>query len=64
MSTPITDSVAHRGYNESAYIAEMTDTARDLERKLSAMTKERDKYKTALIRLRDYIIKAALGNEQ
>lgn len=31
-NTPRTDAIAHRGYNESAYIAEMTDLARQLER--------------------------------
>jgi hypothetical protein len=38
MSTPTTrtDSVAHRGHNESAYIAEMTELARTLERELAA----------------------------
>lgn len=35
-STPRTDAIAHRGYNESAYIAEMTDLARQLERELFA----------------------------
>ena len=35
-STPRTDAIAHRGYNESAYIAEMTDLARELERELFA----------------------------
>ena len=33
--TPRTDAIAHRGYNESAYIAEMTDLARQLERELA-----------------------------
>ena len=33
--TPRTDAIAHRGYNESAYIAEMTDMARQLERELA-----------------------------
>ena len=33
--TPRTDAIEHRGYNESAYIAEMTDTARQLERELA-----------------------------
>ena len=36
--TPRTDAIAHRRYNESAYIAEMTDTARKLERELAKMT--------------------------
>jgi hypothetical protein len=36
--TPRTDAVAHRGYNESAYIAEMTDLARQLERELAEST--------------------------
>jgi hypothetical protein len=31
-ATPRTDAIAHRGYNESAYIAEMTDLSRQLER--------------------------------
>jgi hypothetical protein len=30
--TPRTNAIAHRNYNESAYIAEMTDLARQLER--------------------------------
>jgi hypothetical protein len=30
--TPRTDAIAHRGYNESAYIAEMTGLSRQLER--------------------------------
>ena len=34
--TPQTNSIAHKGYNESAYIAEMTDLARTLERELAA----------------------------
>tara|TARA_R110000868_G_scaffold406206_3_gene686433 strand:- start:603 stop:920 length:318 start_codon:yes stop_codon:yes gene_type:complete len=34
--TPQTNSIAYRGYNESAYIAEMTDLARTLERDLAA----------------------------
>jgi hypothetical protein len=33
--TPRTDAIAHRGYNESAYIAEMTGLARQLERELA-----------------------------
>ncbi len=33
--TPRTDAIAHRGYNESAYIAEMTSLARQLERELA-----------------------------
>lgn len=37
-STPRTDAIAHRGYNESAYIAEMTDLARELERELNEIT--------------------------
>jgi hypothetical protein len=36
--TPRTDAIAHRGYNESAYIAEMTGLARELERKLAEST--------------------------
>ena len=30
--TPRTDAIAHRGYNESAYISEMTGLSRQLER--------------------------------
>jgi hypothetical protein len=33
--TPRTDYIAHRGCNESAYIVEMTDHARTLERELA-----------------------------
>ena len=36
--TPRTDAIAHRGYNESAYIAEMTGLARELERELAEST--------------------------
>jgi transposase len=31
-ATPRTDAIAHRGYNESTYIAEMTGLSRQLER--------------------------------
>ena len=34
--TPRTNSIAYKGYNESAYIAEMTDLSRTLERELAA----------------------------
>jgi len=33
--TPRTNAIAHRGYNESAYIAEMTNLARQMERELA-----------------------------
>jgi hypothetical protein len=36
--TPRTDAIAHRGYNESAYISEMTSLARELERELAEST--------------------------
>lgn len=38
--TPRTNAIAHRGYPEPAYIVEMTDLARILERELAA---EREK---------------------
>jgi hypothetical protein len=37
--TPRTDAIAHRGYNESTYIAEMTGLARELERELAELRK-------------------------
>jgi hypothetical protein len=40
--TPRTNVIAHRGYNESAYIAKMTDLARQLERELADAISERD----------------------
>ena len=33
--TPRTDAIAHRGLGSVAYIAEMTDFARDLEREIA-----------------------------
>jgi microcystin degradation protein MlrC len=39
--TPRTDAIAHRGYNESAYIAEMTGLARELERQLEQERQDR-----------------------
>ena len=33
--TPRTDAIAHRGLGSVAYIAEMTDFARDMERELA-----------------------------
>jgi len=39
--TPRTDAIAHRGYNESAYISEMTGLARELERQLEQERQDR-----------------------
>ena len=48
-ATPRTDAIAHRGYNESAYIAEMTGLSRQLERELAAKDAHADDiYKAAL----------------
>ena len=38
--TPRTDAIAHRGLGEVAYIAEMTDFARQLERELAVWKHE------------------------
>ncbi len=40
--TPRTNAIAHRGYPEPAYIVEMTDLARILERELTSARSERD----------------------
>ena len=37
--TPRTDAIAHRGYGPTAYIAEMTGLARQLERELAELRK-------------------------
>jgi hypothetical protein len=39
--TPRTNAIAHRGYPEPAYIVEMTDLARTLERELAAIERLR-----------------------
>ena len=42
-TTPRTDSIAHKGYTERAYIAEMTELARILETELVAMQARAEK---------------------
>lgn len=49
--TPRTDAIAHRGYNESAYIAEMTGLARQLERELASKDAHADETHKAVVAL-------------
>jgi hypothetical protein len=50
--TPRTNAIAHRGYPEPAYIVEMTDLARTLERELAAAVAERDSLRAEVERLK------------
>ena len=50
--TPQTNSIAYKGYNESAYIAEMTDLARTLERELATLTADFQKLTLIAAQLR------------
>ena len=51
--TARTNAIAHRGYNESAYIAEMTGLARQLERELADVISERDALRKTADKLDD-----------
>jgi len=51
--TPRTNAIAHRGYNESDYIAKMTDLARQLERELADAISERDALRKTADKLDD-----------
>jgi hypothetical protein len=51
--TPRTNAIAHRGHNQSAYIAAMTDLARQLERELADAISERDALRKTADKLDD-----------
>ena len=49
--TPRTDAIAHRGYGPTAYIAEMTGLARQLERELASKDAHADEIHKAAVNL-------------
>lgn len=63
MSTPRTDTIAHFGHHPGAYIAKMTDFARQLEQELAAERALADLLANAVIDLRTLLKAYGRGDD-
>ena len=63
--TPRTDAIAHRGLGSVAYIAEMTELARQLEREIAAERALADKLAETLANVQgDYATTGAIMTQE